>query len=185
MARAGLVIGIDLDFLAIRDHATIDHVCMANASALPFPDASFDLVTANMVVEHLDEPVTQFTEIRRVLRPGGLFVFHTPNVWGYTTIGARMIPESFKGKAIHFLEGREEKDVFPAFYRANSRKRISRVAANAGLEVARFSPVVSSAQLVMIPPLVLLELLWIRLLMTRPFRGMRTNIIACLRRPLS
>ena len=32
---------------------------------------TFDLVTANMVVEHLTQPVRQFSEIQRVLRPGG------------------------------------------------------------------------------------------------------------------
>jgi hypothetical protein len=41
---------------------------------------------------------------------------------------------------------------------------------------------VSSAQLVVFPPLVIFELMWIRALMTRPFKGLRTNIIGVLRK---
>jgi SAM-dependent methyltransferase len=136
-----------------------------------------------MVVEHLDEPVAQFKEIRRVLKRGGTFLFHTPNVFGYTTIAARLVPEALKGRIIRFIEGRAEKDVFPAHYRANSRKRIALVAQESGLEVSKFRLIASAAQLVMVPPLVIFELLWIRLLLTHPLRNLRTNIIACLKRP--
>jgi ubiquinone/menaquinone biosynthesis C-methylase UbiE len=183
--RAAMVIGIDLDFPALREHCTMSHVCMASASQLPFADETFDVVTANMVVEHLDDPIAQFKEIRRVLKRGGTFLFHTPNVFGYTTIAARLVPEALKGRIIRFIEGRAEKDVFPAHYRANSRKRIAFVAQQSGLEVSKFRLIASAAQLVMIPPLVIFELLWIRLLLTPPLRNLRTNIIACLKRSRS
>lgn len=41
---------------------------------LPFGDASFDLVASNLTLQWYD-PQAAFPEIRRVLRPGGLFVF--------------------------------------------------------------------------------------------------------------
>jgi ubiquinone/menaquinone biosynthesis C-methylase UbiE len=40
--------------------------------ALPFPDASFDVVHAHQVLQHLIDPVRALAEMRRVLRPGGL-----------------------------------------------------------------------------------------------------------------
>jgi SAM-dependent methyltransferase len=40
--------------------------------ALPFPDASFDVVHAHQVLQHLGKPVAALKEMRRVLRPGGL-----------------------------------------------------------------------------------------------------------------
>jgi 2-polyprenyl-3-methyl-5-hydroxy-6-metoxy-1,4-benzoquinol methylase len=43
-----------------------------------FPANSFDVVAAIHVVEHLHNPLKTFTEIRCVLRPGGLFFAVTP-----------------------------------------------------------------------------------------------------------
>jgi 2-polyprenyl-3-methyl-5-hydroxy-6-metoxy-1,4-benzoquinol methylase len=50
--------------------------------ALPFADASFDVVVSTEVVEHLPQPVDGMRELVRVLRPGGRLVVTTPNrVW--------------------------------------------------------------------------------------------------------
>ena len=40
--------------------------------ALPFDDASFDVVHAHQVLQHLTDPVAALRELRRVTRPGGL-----------------------------------------------------------------------------------------------------------------
>ena len=44
---------------------------VARAEALPFEDATFDVVLSYDVFEHVDDPVLAFRELRRVLRPGG------------------------------------------------------------------------------------------------------------------
>ncbi|MDG1995100.1 MAG: class I SAM-dependent methyltransferase [Emcibacteraceae bacterium] len=51
----------------------------ANAEEVPFVDSVFDCVVANFVVHHLARPEVVFKEIKRVLKPGGKFVFA---VWG-------------------------------------------------------------------------------------------------------
>jgi len=48
------------------------------AGGLPFPDASFDVVTIWAVIEHVRDPRQALLEIRRVLRPGGLLFCDTP-----------------------------------------------------------------------------------------------------------
>src|SRR5215208_7490085 len=41
-------VGLDVDFQAIRRHRSIRDLCLGDITKLPFRDASFDLVTANM-----------------------------------------------------------------------------------------------------------------------------------------
>jgi SAM-dependent methyltransferase len=50
----------------------------ADAMALPFPDAQFDLVVCQFGVMFFPDKPKAFSEARRVLKPGGVFVF---NVW--------------------------------------------------------------------------------------------------------
>jgi ubiquinone/menaquinone biosynthesis C-methylase UbiE len=61
--------------------ATADRLGLAvetarcEASALPFPDDSFDLVIGHAVLHHLPDLDAAFAEFRRVLRPGGTIAF--------------------------------------------------------------------------------------------------------------
>lgn len=50
----------------------------ADAQNLPFDDASFDLVVCQFGVMFFPDKVLAFSEAKRVLRPGGVFLF---NVW--------------------------------------------------------------------------------------------------------
>jgi len=176
--KAGMVVGIDADLLSVGKHRSVHVKLVGNISALPFRDSSFDLITANMVVEHLDNPMLQFHEVSRVLKSGGIFVFHTPNASGYSTMLARLIPEGLKPALIRMLQGRPSEDVFRTFYRANSEADICRLTQSAGFSPLEIRLVASSAELAVIPPLAFLELLWIKLSLTKAFRGLRTNLIA-------
>jgi malonyl-CoA O-methyltransferase len=49
----------------------------ADAYALPFADAAFDLVFSNLMIQWCDDLDAVFGEIARVLRPGGLLLFST------------------------------------------------------------------------------------------------------------
>lgn len=180
IGNAKLFVGIDYDYLSLNMHRTLDHKVRGDMGKLPFPNAAFDLLTSNMVFEHLDKPETQLKEIARVLKPGGKLIIHTPNTLGYVTLIARMIPNAIKAALILHLEGRKEEDVFPAYYRANSAARIAELASSCGLRVSKVRMICSSPKLAILPPLVLLELLWIRLLMTGALRPFRTNIVAIL-----
>jgi len=176
------VVGIDYSFDSLKKHKNIPLKARGDITKLPFKDNSFDLVSANMVVEHLENPGLQFLEINRIVKPKGVFIFHTPNLFGYTTLISKMVPEIFKDKLIYIFQGRKEEDVFDTYYRANSKKIIIRIANKTGFEIEKIKPIVSDAQLLIIPPLVVFELLWIRMLMTMTLKPLRTNIIAILRK---
>jgi 2-polyprenyl-6-hydroxyphenyl methylase/3-demethylubiquinone-9 3-methyltransferase len=50
-----------------------------DALSLPYPDQAFDVVCAMDFLEHVEDPAKVVAEAARVLRPGGLFFFHTFN----------------------------------------------------------------------------------------------------------
>jgi SAM-dependent methyltransferase len=55
-----------------------------DSTTLPFPDASFDVVLTNHVIEHVGDAASQaahLREIRRVLRPDGIVYLAVPNRW--------------------------------------------------------------------------------------------------------
>jgi SAM-dependent methyltransferase len=182
VARAGHVVGADPDAASLTRHPTIRHRTLASLSHLPFRDMTFDLATANMVVEHLDDPLREFAEVARVLRPGGKFLLHTPNARAYTTRAARLVPARLKAGLARRLEGRPPEDVFPTRYRVNTRGRLLGVAALAGFRVREVRFIASTAALALVLPLAVLELLWIRLLMTERFAPQRQTLIALLER---
>ncbi len=77
--QAGWLIGCDVQVEHLRLHPMLDSALVSLGESLPFRSDSFDVVSSNMVLEHLTDPFSVFTEIRRVLKPGGAFVFVTPN----------------------------------------------------------------------------------------------------------
>lgn len=70
-------VGVDLEPAALAGQERETHV--ADMRALPFADGSFDGLISVQSLEHVAEGERVVAEARRVLRPGGVAVFHTPN----------------------------------------------------------------------------------------------------------
>jgi len=179
---ACLVVGIDEDWRGLREHPAMANKVFGNVMRLPFRSASYDVVTANMVVEHLPDPAVVLEEVRRVLAPDGVFVFHTPNYYHWGTLVAACMPSAPKNLLIRVLDGRVEKDVFPTHYRMNTASEIRRLAAHAGFDVIDLRQVSTSAALAVLGPLALVELLYIRLLQRDALAHLRSNLVVTLRR---
>jgi SAM-dependent methyltransferase len=75
--------GVDISEYAVRtthENAPRAQVLVAEVEGLAmFPAAYFDVLIAKHVVEHLPDPPGAFHEFARLLKPGGLFIFGTPN----------------------------------------------------------------------------------------------------------
>ncbi len=83
----GHAAGCDPSSQMIRS-STFGGVCLQPSPAeLPFPDQSFDFVTAVCVYHHVDaeQRVLLTRAIRRVLKPGGLFCLIEHNPWNPVT----------------------------------------------------------------------------------------------------
>lgn len=57
---------------------------VADAYELPFEDASFDVVHAHQVLQHLTDPIAALREMRRVARPGGYVAVRDADYSGMT-----------------------------------------------------------------------------------------------------
>jgi len=78
------VFGVDLSEESLKvaqkyDRTKTATYVKANAENLPYTDESFDVVTAMDFLEHVENPQQIIDEISRVLKPGGVFFFHTFN----------------------------------------------------------------------------------------------------------
>jgi SAM-dependent methyltransferase len=87
LAQFGETEGVDVseDALAFCRARGLHQVKLGAAEELPYADASFDLVTALDVVEHLDNDLGGLGEMRRVLAPGGRALLFVPAfmwLWG-------------------------------------------------------------------------------------------------------
>jgi SAM-dependent methyltransferase len=126
------VVGVEPDLAALRVNRVVSHRVRAAGEALPFRDGSFDLVASAWVLEHLDNPGLVFSEVARVLRPRGRFVFLTPNSWNYNAWLIRAVPNRLHQTFTRRLYGRGEGDTYPVRYRANSARTLRRLTAAAG-----------------------------------------------------
>ncbi len=83
-ASAQSVVGVDISQDAV-EHARVTYVApnlcfrQGSATALEFPDASFDVVISFETIEHLGEQAEMLAEIRRVLHSDGILIISSPN----------------------------------------------------------------------------------------------------------
>ncbi len=126
-------VGLDPDPVSLREHRLPKLPrAAARAEALPLHDASIDMLTCSWVLEHLPDPAVVFREIGRVLRPGGWFIFLTPNARSLIVLANRLL-RPLQRTLVPRLYGRAEADTFPVQYRANTPSRVAALAAQAGL----------------------------------------------------
>ncbi|MFN7939192.1 MAG: class I SAM-dependent methyltransferase [Bryobacteraceae bacterium] len=182
-SRPSLLVGIDVDS-AIKHHPLLHHRVFALGDHIPFAADSFDIVSANMVVEHIEFPAKVFSEIHRVLAPGGIFLFHTPNHRNPVLLLASLIPYSVKKKLVvrFFEDARDEEDVFPTFYRANTTTAIRNAARASALAVEDVRVVGSVGFFNQLGALGYLEMFILKLHTLPLLRALDTNIIAVLKK---
>lgn len=134
--HANYIAGVDPDPIVAENPFLNDaKVLDLDTQKIDFPDHTFDVAYADNVFEHIPDPEITLGELFRVLKPGGVLMAKTPNIWHYMPMIARYTPSWFH-RLYNSLRGRAEQDTFPTLYRANSRKAIRQLAGEAGFEVS-------------------------------------------------
>lgn len=180
---ANTVCGVDPD-PRVEQNPYLDEGKQGVGETIPYPDASFDLVFADNVLEHLESPQMVFNEVARILRPGGVFLGKTPNKRHYMPLIAQMTPFWFH-RWVNRKRGRKEIDTFPTRYRANTPTDLEHLALNAGLLVDSFRLVEGRPEYLRLSSITyLVGLAYERLVnLSRLLAPFRILIIAVLRKP--
>jgi SAM-dependent methyltransferase len=116
-------------------------VVVANVEdGIPFPPSSLDAVSAAEIVEHLYDTKHFFEEVARVLRPGGTFVFTTPNLNSIEN-RIRVASGGYLG-----MTGAYPEDHFGGHVRVFNRQKIDELCGHTGfkVEVIRGIPALGS-----------------------------------------
>ncbi len=109
-ARSATGIDVSSDAIAYaQEHYPLPNATFltASATALPFSPASFDLITAFEVIEHLEHWKDLLIEARRLLHPTGTFLVSTPNKIYYAESRANQGPNPFHTHEFEFTEFRD------------------------------------------------------------------------------
>ncbi len=135
---ARLAVGIDPDLQSLADRTPGMPVMQAGGESIPFAAASFDMVVSVWVLEHLPAPERVFAEVARVMKPGGHFIFLTPNARNPLVVGNRagQVAPWLQRQLVSSVYGRSGGDTFAVRYRANTTARLRTLAAGTGFTVA-------------------------------------------------
>ena len=66
-------------------------ICLGDALALPFPDASFDVAVCVRVLHHFNDPRPLIAELGRIVRPGGVLILEFANKRNLKSIARRLL----------------------------------------------------------------------------------------------
>jgi len=183
VAPDGQVVGADFD-PRVCDNPLLHRGVVLNGERLPFEDNTFDVVFCRYVLEHVADPAMFLAEVLRVLKPGGSFLFLTPNKWHYVALASRCTPHAFHAW-YNRKRGRDETDTYPTVYRLNSRSAIRRHFRDAGFrEDELVMRECCPNYLMLCSPLFLVGVAFERMVnASRIFAGLRVNILGRFSKP--
>jgi len=182
--------GCDVDFEATKRHVSLKLRVRCDLAAMPFKDATFTLISCNMVAEHLDNPRAVFSEFARLLKPGnGVALIHTPHKWSYFALVSSLLPQWIKHRLGKQSGARDNVDFYPVKYRCNTPHKLQRLFADAGMQQEHLSMFASDASLQFFAhrklgrAILRLELYLLKLSLRPGWRFLRLSICGMYQRP--
>lgn len=126
------VIGIDVDEAASKN-TLIDEFRLIRGKSWPIESTSVDLCMADFVLEHIEDPISFFSEVARIVKPGGYVCFRTPNRFSYFGILASLIPNRYHRRVVERVQSARQ-GVYPTYYRCNTKGKLRRLLGQNGFD---------------------------------------------------
>jgi SAM-dependent methyltransferase len=184
LASLGELHGMDPD-VSVKQNSALRSATVLVGDRFPLDDESFDVCVSNFVCEHVLEPAVHLAEVRRVLVPGGAYVFRTPNRFHYVAGVSALTPHWFHELVANRLRNLESgaHDPYPTHYRMNSQGRVRQLAREAGLRVESLRAVEKEPSYGMSSRLLFLTFMAYERLVnsTELLAGFRSSLFAVLR----
>lgn len=132
-------VGVDIDPIVLENEE-LDRAALIVEDKVDLPDAYFDLIFSDFVLEHVERPDRFLSEVHRLLRPGGNYFFRTPSLYHYVSIVSALTSQRVHKWVANPARGlsKDAHDPWPTFYRMNTRSRLRRLAADAGFDPPEF-----------------------------------------------
>jgi SAM-dependent methyltransferase len=183
LASLGDVHGLDPD-PHVGDNTALSDATVLDSPSFPFAEGSFDACVTNYVLEHVEDAMSHLMEVARVLRPGGVYVFRTPNRLHYVSLAAWLLPHWVHETVANRLRNLPADAHGPhrTIYALNTPHAIRRAAQRAGLGVETLRLVEKEPSYGMSSPLLFLALTGYERLVnsTESLAFLRSNIFGVL-----
>jgi len=169
--KAKTALGIDM--LNNQDRVNASFL-QANLLSIPLPSGYANLITMRLIVEHLENIPEDFSEICRLLRPGGHLILLTPNSLSPVVFLPRLLPYRLKSWLIQKIFSVRSDEVFKTYHRFNTPMKITKGLDKMSLLRLEFIEQVPLNNVL----LTLIFGLWYSIVKLSPLRYFRSNLIA-------
>lgn len=137
--KCAWVIGIDVDEAA-APNSSVDEFRFVDGLPWPVDNSSIDVCLVDNVLEHVALPDSFLAECSRVVKPAGHVCVRTPNLYAYSTILARLIPDRLHPALLGWVQpDRRPEDVFTTQYLCNTQRKLDAALSRHGFESAVFA----------------------------------------------
>lgn len=132
--------GVEPDSEIVPEPDLFDHFQHATVEEANLPENAFDLAYSYMVMEHVADPAGFLRAVYRCLKPGGSYIFITPNGSHYFALITRMFNAvKLDDFVLRILKGRSELGYhYPVQYLCNTPRMIDRIAAETKFEQPKY-----------------------------------------------
>lgn len=141
-AACGEFWGLEPDQGVTPEEGLFDNFQHALMETAELPADSFDIAYSSMVMEHVERPEEFLAAVRRSLKPGGVYLFLTPNAKSLVPRLTKLCRDlRIDEWSLRLVRGRQqiEEYHYPVQFRCNTPQQITRLAEQLGFADPEFA----------------------------------------------